>query len=388
MFVVGGLYSELNGVTRITCDLANALTRQRAAVTVYTALCKDGRPADHLLRPPARCEWTRGRWLGALSWSPELKQIIERDIAAANLVHSHSVWMLPNHYASRAARRHGKPVVFTAHGVFEDWAIRRSRWKKRLVGRWFQDRDLREASCIHVNTGREVGGVRAYGLNNPIAIIPNGVDLAAFANVPSATAFGARRSHLAGKKIVLFLSRLHQKKGLAHLIEAWRRVAADHNGWHLVLAGPDDGFEAEARRRVEDAGLVQAVTFVGALQGYEKLEAFAAADVFALPSFSEGFSMAILEAMACSLPVLITPGCNFDEAERAGAGVIVQPDAAGTEQGLRRLLEMADSQRTEMGRRGRALVEQSYTWDAVATQMLSLYRWLLGGGPQPEFVHS
>jgi glycosyltransferase involved in cell wall biosynthesis len=189
------------------------------------------------------------------------------------------------------------------------------------------------------------------------------------------------------KRIMLFLSRLHEKKGLGHLIDAWHRVANSHPKWHLVIAGPDDGFERAARARVAELKLAASVTFAGALQGERKHAAFAVAHAFALPSFSEGFSMAILEAMAARLPVLITPGCNFPEVAQADAGVEVQPTVDDTERGLRMLMSMNDIDRRAMGARARALIERSYTWDAVAVKTIELYNWLLGrSSVKPVFV--
>jgi poly(glycerol-phosphate) alpha-glucosyltransferase len=128
------------------------------------------------------------------------------------------------------------------------------------------------------------------------------------------------------------------------------------------------------------------VTFTGPRYSRDKLSVLAAADAFALPSFSEGFSMAVLEAMACALPVLLTPGCNFPEVARGGAGIEVAPDAAAVEAGLRALCSMSPAQRRDMGVRGRRMVEQRYTWDAVARQMTELYAWVAGGGDVPATV--
>jgi len=128
------------------------------------------------------------------------------------------------------------------------------------------------------------------------------------------------------------------------------------------------------------------VTLTGGLFGPMRLAALGAAAVFVLPSFSEGFSLAILEALACRLPVLITPGCNFPEVAQSAAGLEVQPNADDTERGLRQLLSMADRERAAMGANGRAMIESQYTWDAVARRMVELYSWLLGKLSRPSFV--
>lgn len=388
LFVVGGLYSEANGVARIMRDLAAALGRRGAPVTVYGAECYGRNSIGHIFEMPSRWVAARGFWLGGLSWSPQLKRLLHEGIRDADVVHNHSIWMLPNSYSSRIASLSRKPVVITAHGTLEDWAIRHSGWKKRIAGIWFQNQDLRTADCIHVNSEAEIAGVRAYGITSPIAVIPNGIHLPDFDPLPSPALFADKYPETRGKRIALFMARLHVKKGLEHLMRAWARVHAEFPDWHLVVAGPDCGLEPAARAIVAESQMQHAVTFTGNLNGEIRLAALSAARIFILPSFSEGFSMAVLEALACRLPSLITPGCNFRAASAAGAAVEVAPDVTGTEVGLRQLMSAGDAEREEMGRRGRALIEMNYTWDRVAEQTLELYEWLSKSGPPPEFVRT
>jgi poly(glycerol-phosphate) alpha-glucosyltransferase len=388
IFVVGGLYSLANGVAWIMRDLAAALGRAGAPVTVLGADCY-GRGATsigHIFEPPSRWVSRKGLWLGGLSWSPSLKPVIADAVAGADVVHNHSLWMLPNSYSSRAAHRLNRPVVITAHGTLEPWALRHSGWKKRLVGWMFQAEDLRRADCLHVNTVQEIPGIRSFGLTCPIAVIPNGIHLADLEPLPQEQVFRSMFPDTRGRRIALFLGRLHQKKGLEHLVQAWARVAEDFPEWILVIAGPDNGFESTVRTLIAELCPPRSVCLSGALHGEQKRAALAAAECFVHPSFSEGFSMSILEALACRLPVLLTPGCNFPEATAAGAAIEVAPTAEATEIGLRELLGHAASVRAEMGRRGRLLVESRYTWDGVAQDTLKLYRWLMGGEPVPEFV--
>ncbi len=388
IYIVGGLYTEASGIGRILCDLANAMGQRGNPVRVYTAYCKNEKPADHLLTPPNRCIAEPGLWMGRLSSSPALKRKLTSDIPDVDVVHNHSMWMLPNAYSSQIAYNLKKPVLFTAYGYLEPWALSHSRWKKRVVGWWFQNRDLKRAACIHVNSIHEIEGIRSYGLKNPIAVIPNGVRLSDFSDLPDRSEFITAYPALSDKRIILFLSRLHPKKGLSHLVAAWKRIKGDHREWHLVIAGPDDGHETEIRRQVEKMALSESVTFTGLLTGRDKLAAYSAADVFALPSFSEGFSMAILEALSCRLPVLITPMCNFPDVAKIGAGIEVMPDIDHTEKGLRDLIEMSDNERNRAGRLGRQLIEESYTWDYIAAKMMDLYKWMSGGGPVPPTVET
>jgi len=386
IFVVGGLYSEANGVARIMRGLAAALGRAGTPVTVYGAECFGRKSIGHIFELPSRWASTRGFWLGGLSWSPRLKGMLRDGIRQADVVHNHSIWMLPNSYSSRIASSAKKPVVITAHGTLERWAVQHSRWKKRVAGLLFQDQELHAADCIHVNSEAEIDGVRAYGLKCPVAVIPNGIDLPDLDALPSASVFRQAFPATRDKKIALFMARLHVKKGLEHLLRAWAQLHCGFPGWHLVIAGPDRGFGRRAHQLVDEFQLNQSVTFTGHLQGHARLAALSAAEVFLHPSFSEGFSMAVLEALACRLPSLITAGCNFREASIAGAAIEVSPDTDSTMEGLRELLSATDEQRSAMGQQGRALIERAYTWDGVAQQTLDLYRWLAGGGERPATV--
>ena len=140
------------------------------------------------------------------------------------------------------------------------------------------------------------------------------------------------------------------------------------------------------RALVEAAGIQSRVSFVGLIQNQAKAAALSSADIFVLPSFSEGFSSSVLEAMSYRCPVCITPGCNFPEVERSGAGLIVEADQPDTEKGLRQLMEMSDQERKAMGESAHRLVTGTYNWSEISDQMISLYNWLQNGGSAPAFI--
>lgn len=369
-------------------DLAAAIGRAGSPVSVYAAECPRAglTTIGSIFQSPSRWIGRPGRWWGGLSWSPKLREILERDIYQIDILHNHSLWMLPNSYASQLGRRTGKPVLFTIHGTLEPWALSHSRWKKQIVGRWFQFRDLRSANCLHVNSHRELQSVRDRGFRNPVAVIPNGINLHEFETLPERDVFFQRHPRLVGKKLLLFMARLHKKKGLEHLLQSWANLTSDFSDWHLLIAGPDDGYQNSCEEMIARSGIGNSTTLLGSLHDQDKLAALAAADIFVQPSYSEGFSMSVIEAMTCKLPILISPGCNFPEAAQAGAGFEVAADCVGTSSGLRRLMEMSTANRRAMGELGRNLVEREYTWDRVAESMLKVYRWLMSKDTCPSCV--
>jgi len=388
--VVGSISAGYGGLAHSTIGLSEGLSRLGCDVAVCTTdIARVFGPTVAVDRSLVRVHTVPCR-----AW-PRLRLFVPRRFRArvsglarrADVFHSHGVWQFLNHHASEAAREAGIAHVISPRGAFSEWALGRSAWKKAVAGRLYVGRDLRQAACFHALTAGEARDIRAYGLRNPIAVIPNAVDLAPFASLPGRSSAWRRWPELRDKSVVLFLGRIHPIKGLANLIEAWRRVAPGCRRWHLVVAGPDEsGQVRQLRAAVEEAGLQSCVTFAGLVAGDAKLGLLAAADVFCLPSFTEGFSMALLEALACRLPILITDRCHFDRARPDGCGCVVEPSPGGIERGLRQLLGLPSEALRRMGVRGRSIVEKEYTWRHVAGTMLAVYRWLLGRGDRPDVV--
>ncbi len=322
----------------------------------------------------------------AFGFSRALRCALKEHHSDADLVHCHGLWMYPGVVARQFASRHNKPFLISPHGMLEPWALNHSRWKKRLAAWTFEKRNLDSAACLHALCSTEAENFRRCGLCNPIAVVPNGVDTALFQTPPARAALEARFPMLCGRRWALFLSRIHPKKGLLHFLQAWQ-AAGVASEWVLIAAGPDEGgHEAEAKRLSAELGVAGRVCFTGPLHGDDKLAALAGAELFVLPSFSEGFSVAVLEAAAASLPVMLTPQCNFPELAKAGAAIEVSPDVAGCLAGLRRILGLAEAERQAMGERGRELVARNYAWPVIAEQMIRVYHWLIEGGNPPACV--
>ena len=264
--------------------------------------------------------------------------------------------------------------------------MRHKALKKKIYTALVEGKNLRRAACLHALSRPEVGHLRALAPRTPVCFVPNGVDLAPLENLPDRAELEAEFPELRGKFVLLFFSRIHLKKGLDLLADALSAVAATRPDLHVLLAGRDDGALGPFRQRCEASGTAGRLTWVGHVSGARARQVWGAADAFVLPSYSEGFSMAILEALACRLPALVTTACHFPELAAAGGGIVVEPTTAGVTAGLRALLERSPAERAALGLRGRALVERQYTWDRQARRLADVYRWLAGGGPAPEAV--
>jgi poly(glycerol-phosphate) alpha-glucosyltransferase len=339
----------------------------------------------------------------------------------ADLAHLHYMWMYPSVAVSQWAARTGKPYLVTPNGMLEPWALSNSAWKKKLAGFLYEDRMLRGAACLHANTEKELHDIRAYGLKNPVCIIPNGIELVDTETLKTETLKG-------DKKILLFLGRLHPKKGLPSALRAWKQALhsssniqnSKFHDWQFVIAGWDQGgHEAELKRLCRELDLKWAdipaaefvdgssadqehlapmgtsgrarrssptVVFVGPAFGGAKDALLRRADAFILPSFSEGLPMSVLEAWSYRLPVLMTDHCNLPEGFAADAALCIGTDPESIAEGMRLLFRSPTSDLRSLGDSGRTLVERQFTWPQVAAQMKEVYEWVLGGGNVPDCV--
>lgn len=319
-------------------------------------------------------------------FSPDLRVIMERLASESSVVHSHGLWFFVNYMAYRVARESEKPHIIAVHGMMQPYIQNRSRWKKAPIDWWFQDRALHRAHALQALVPTEVEDIRRLGVSNPIALVPNGVNLDDGPALGREVLEGGFRA-LKNKRILLFLARLHPKKGLTHFLPAWKRAQMEEGDWHFLVAGPDEGgHRGELEAQVAAMGLENQVTFAGLLTGEMKRAALQHAQAFVLPSHSEGFSMSLLEALGARVPILITPGCNFPEAVRAGAAIETAASEEGALEALKQLLALSDSELRRMGERGRALVERDYQWDVVAQKLRTVYEWCAGSGEKPECV--
>ncbi|MCS3685497.1 glycosyltransferase [Salinibacter ruber] len=304
----------------------------------------------------------------------------------ADLLHSHVLWRYTSVASLQWVRQTGRPHLITINGMLDPWAVNNSRWKKRIAGWLYEHANLREATCLQVNTEKEYQAVRDYGVDTPVCTIPNGVALPeeeSSAEPPWTDQISS------DQRVLLFLGRIHPKKGLQELLEGWKQVQSEGsngNSWALAIVGWDDGgHRSELEHFTREAGL-SSVHFLGSMFGDEKAAVFRHADAFILPSHSEGLPMAVLEAWSYGLPVLKTPHCNLPEGFEANAAMKVIPDAEAIAEGLQRLFGSSAEQRASMGDRGRSLVERKFTWPSVAEEMHKVYQWMLGERSAPSCV--
>jgi|ERR1700730_256291 len=316
-----------------------------------------------------------GSQVGSWGYWPGVRGIADlaREVGTADLVHIHGLWTVPSTAAAMLSRARKVPYVITPHGMLDRWCLRNSRWRKIAFATMLERRNLNGAAALHFFSEGERAESLEFGLSAPSFILPNGVDTVAFSNLPRREELWKRYPQTRDKIVVLFLGRIHPIKGLDMLIPAFARARALVTHLHLIISGPDEGgYRSRIEALVAREALVNHTTFTGPVRGEEKRVLLGGVDIFALPSRHESDSVAVKEALAAGLPVLITSACHFPEVVTEEAGLIVSPETPTIAQGLARLA--SDSKvRRKFSENGQNLVRVRYEWRNIGERLLEAY---------------
>ncbi|WJR67027.1 glycosyltransferase [Neorhizobium sp. CSC1952] len=301
------------------------------------------------------------------------RRMLREVLKQASFMHIHGVWEPFLLYASKRARAEKIPYCICPAGMLDHWSLEQKSWKKKIALRLCYKGMLNDAAFLHLLNVDEAKAVEPLDFKAPNRIIPNGVFAEEFDPLPPAGLFRSRIGLPPDRRYVLFLSRLHVKKGLDILARAFAEIGQTHPDVDLVVAGPPGGAEGDFISLVRQLGIEKRVYLTGPLYGRVKIEAMVDAACFCLPSRQEGFSMAITEALACGTPVVITDQCHFPEVATADAGIVVPLDSVKVAEALTAILK--DRARAQsMGQNGRRLVLEKFTWPAIADKTLQNYR--------------
>lgn len=366
------------GVHEVVRRSALELHRRGSSVSVF-GLGDEHFEQDREAWRPLAVSVFRNRGYKPFAYAPDLLPALRS--AAPDILHNHGLWTYPSVASFKWSKITHRPYIVSTHGMLDPWAVSHSYWKKKIAGFMYEDRHLMNAACLHALCAPEADAIRQYGLSNPLCVIPGGVDLPLL----------GLRARGREARVLLFLGRLHPKKGLKNLLAAWRLLQNDGASavteWKLWIAGWGQGnHEAELLGWCADHGLQSSIRFVGPKFGAEKDAMLRSVDAFVLPSFSEGLPVSVLEAWAYGLPVVMTKACNLSQGFEVGAALCIDTSVPGIAGGLLDIMRMSESDRSTMGLRGRQLVEQQFSWEAYAEQIASVYSWMSGSGPRPGCI--
>jgi glycosyltransferase involved in cell wall biosynthesis len=362
----GGLYESVR-------RLVQSLMQEGVGVRVM-GVTDEFTDEDMAAWIPAQVTAFKPVWPEDFGYSPEfMTELLDYH---PDLTHTHGIWRYTSAATNNYCRAMGTPYIVSPHGMLDPWALRNSHWKKVFAHALYEGAHLRGATCLRALCESEAHSFRQAGLKNPVCVIPNGIDL------PEATGLPENKD----RKTILYLGRIHPKKGLVNLIKAWAEIRKPD--WLLEIAGWDQGgHERELKILSMGQGVQESVRFLGPQFGEDKDARYRNCDAFILPSFSEGLPMVALEAWAHSKPVLMTPECNLPEGFAAGAALRIETNPKSIARGLQSLFEMSADERRQMGGRGLQLVSARFSWSVVAKELKQVYEWMLGGGTKPASLY-
>jgi glycosyltransferase involved in cell wall biosynthesis len=380
--VIAGLDPVYGGPSYSVPRLCEALAAAGAETMLLSVVEEEGSQRDVYEKGYRDCrfawDYVRIPILRGLRSSQGLSTALRGAALTADVIHNHGLWLMPNVRAGEAAAGRSTPLVISPRGMLAPAALDFSRLKKRAFWRLFQGSAVRQAACIHTTSEQEYGEIRNFGLTNPVAIIPNGVDLP---ELPAQSTAAC-----AAERVVLSLGRIHPKKGLAFLVHAWSKVEIECPGWSLKIIGPSEaGHDDELRALAMGLGLAH-VSVEGPVYGDAKTIAYRDADLFVLPTLNENFGLTVAEALAAGTPAISTKGAPWRGLEREGCGWWIDHGVEPLAAALAHAMALPREALKAMGEKGRTWMAQDFSWDRVARDMLDVYAWLAHGAEPPATI--
>jgi glycosyltransferase involved in cell wall biosynthesis len=378
LHVAASLDPKRGGPTKVVEELTQALAGKRVDVSIF-APSEDAKTTYISNRNGVTVKTFPTSVLSKL-WpfhSPAFTKTLQKELIDFDLIHIHEIWHHPVFASYKISKSIRKPYLITIHGSLEPSCLNYKAFKKKIYTALIERRILREADALHAVTEDEIQSIQNFVDNENIYCIPNGLNMQTFENLPEKDIIENLYPQIKGKKVILFLGRIHPKKGLDTLAEAFGMIVRKNKNACLLIVGPNsDNYRHQIEKILSREDLSNKAIFTGTLMGNLKLAALNRADIFVLPSHSEGFSISILEAMGCGLPVIITNQCHFPEVEQMQAGKITDGDAAQLAEIIMELLDNPKLCR-QMGQAGKELVRDRYTWGKAADKMIELYEKIL-----------
>ncbi len=383
LHTVSGIWEHTGGPAEVIPNLCEHLVLKNADVSLATLSGPLSQTAQRSSSNGVKIYtfpvlMRRSPWYGL-----GMKRGLTQLIADTDIVHGNGMWEYTNWITALICLREKKPYVMSFHGSimnYGSWHL-----KHQLAWQFIDGTFVKKANCLHACTDIELAFIRSLGLRNPVAIIPNGIEI--WEPMSNAVARQLLPEFPLGKKVLLYISRIHPQKGIFDLLKAWKSLFNTSNDWCLTIAGPGDQKNTTALLDfIQSNGMQSKTIYLGPLYGEKRTAAYHLADVVVLPSRTENFGLVVGEALACHKPIITTTRVPWPEVIKYKCGWRIEPAVEPLTAVLRNIMILDDKELKEMGHRGEELIASNYTWPKVADMMFGLYKWILGGGAAPTYV--
>jgi glycosyltransferase involved in cell wall biosynthesis len=357
LHTVHGISRSSGGVSHAVIELIKTMSRSVEKVQLYSSTS---------ITDPFLIE----------AVNPYVYSDAQLDLSSFNVIHDHGIWLPFNHKIASSSNRQRVARIVSPHGMLEKWAFQHKGIKKAIAWQLYQKKDISSATAIHCTSRMELETLRELNSSTPIALIPFGMD------VPT---YSVKKKQ--NKNYILFLSRIHEKKGLLSLVRAWSRIR--NEDWKIVIAGPNEnGHLHEVQKLVNELSLNEFFEFPGEVYGPDKENLFRNADLFVLPTFSENFGFVIAEALSYGVPVITTKGAPWEELRIHNCGWWIDIGVDPLESALQDAINRTKQSLEEMGKNGIKLITEKYSWSICAEKMLLLYDWANGAKVDLNFLEN
>ncbi|MFT6904714.1 MAG: glycosyltransferase involved in cell wall biosynthesis [Oleiphilaceae bacterium] len=323
-----------------------------------------------------------------LMYSKSLSNAIEADLSNDDIIFSNNLWNYPAYLSAKLAKKHNVPHIISIRGTLYPWSLQQGRWRKKIAWHLFQKKALQQASVVHVTCEDELKAVRALGITTPIALVPHGINYDDYQNLPDREVALSNLNLNKEKKYLLFMSRLHKKKGLDLLLSTWPKLAKEHPDWCLLIVGPDySNYSKMISELITKFDLHDNIKNLGMLTGEQKYSAFSASNLFILPSFSENFGVVIGEALAAGLPTITTTGTPWTEINEYNCGRCIELSEDNLESTINDFLRCDDKDIAIMSSSAKSLIKDKYSWVYQANKFAKVIDFINKGEIDPVVIN-
>ena len=375
LHTISGLNISSGGPTSCTYNLIKGLRDEGIEADILTLMPRDD--SDKIIADDSFIKALPNDARTPLVYSSNFRRYLSSHIGY-DLYHANGLWTCPTHFTAEIAKKQNKPCVIAPHGMLYPQALQVSAWKKKIVSTVFQRKDLETASCLQATCMAELEHIRAFGLNNPVAVIPNGLVIDDSLEIRK-TSNSVRR--------FAFVGRLNRIKNVDLLLSAWSKLGDKTRNCELLIIGDGDTAYKKELEEFATANKLNNVRFLGFIMGKDLQKLVHSIDFQILPSKSENFGMVVPEALIQGAPVIASKGTPWSDLETFDCGWWVDNDIDTLISTLLIAINLSEQDRLGMGERGRTLVLRHYSIKSVSLRMKQLYEWLVYKNIKPEYVY-